>query len=216
METMKPLGQDKRDQLPIRLTTMVAALLPTVSVLGACSGGGDSGSNTTAPPQLSGTVATGTVKNKSLEWFVLLIPRQVARGVAVTAWALLAGCAPSRYVVVPEGTEPLSQEQVTTLLSNASVRAYINGFDATMTTRSDGSVQYAIQPGKEHDAPQAVVWHAQGNWQVEPTGRFCVSLSWGSATSSHWCRYIFSTPSGYGASSRQGATELENWSISRN
>jgi hypothetical protein len=141
---------------------------------------------------------------------------RISRMVTVAAWALLAACASPRSVIVPDGTLPLSQDEVTTLLRQATVHGYVNGFSTIMKTHEDGSLQYFVQPGKEHFAHASDVVHAIGNWHVLESGQFCVSLSWGSSASSKWCRYIFRSDSGYGASNSATGRELDSWDISAN
>ncbi|MFM0167301.1 DUF995 domain-containing protein [Paraburkholderia sediminicola] len=144
-----------------------------------------------------------------------LIPHRVANGVAALAPVLLAACAQPPYVTVPAGTTPLAHDEVMTLISSATVRRYFPESEANMTTKEDGSVEYFYKPGKAHFAHEGKILHAQGTWTVGQDGRFCVSLTWQSTASTHWCRFIFQTGTGYGASDNTAATNLENWGISK-
>jgi hypothetical protein len=136
--------------------------------------------------------------------------------VTLATWTLLAACASPRSVTVPDSALPLSHDEVTTLLGNATVHGYVNGFSTIMKTHEDGSLQYHVQPGKEHFAHASDVVHATGTWHVLETGQFCVSLSWGSSASSKWCRYIFHSDAGYGASNSATGGKLDSWNISAN
>ncbi|MGF6289662.1 hypothetical protein QFZ98_001495 [Paraburkholderia youngii] len=90
----------------------------------------------------------------------------------------------------------------------------MSGFQNHFLTSSDGSIDFFMQPGKEHFAYMGTVFHAQGTWLVKEDGQFCVVLTWSDTKRTHHrCWYLFDTPNGYGAG-RKSATHLEIWDIS--
>ncbi|WP_028217018.1 hypothetical protein [Paraburkholderia oxyphila] len=141
-----------------------------------------------------------------------------SRRSVLTLLVVLGGCA-SSSVSVPDGTAPLSHDEVMALFSGATVHRSVPGTADTtvvLKTSADGTVEAFLHPGKSRFAHAGLVVHETGTWTVEPGGRFCVKLTRDATATSTWCRFIFRTETAFGAGQSAHATRLESLDISKN